>query len=370
MTAFIEALFIVLIACAIIQLFIYWIVYSRVAFYKQKKGNDETLPVSVIICAKNESIRLKRNLPLILSQEYPSFEVIVVDDCSWDETGIVLSEISNEYPNLKIVTIKEQEKYKHGKKFALTLGIKAAAHETILLTDADCRPAGKKWISLMIRNYTTGKEIIIGYGPYEKTGGILNQLIRFDAFSIGIQYLSAAINNKAYMGIGRNLSYKKQVFFRSKGFAKHNHILSGDDDLFVNQNAAPNNTQVETDPGSFTYSEPKKTMSEWFRQKKRHMSTASHYKPSDKLSLSLQNGSILLFYISLITLFILKYDWRILLSLYLVVVLARFPVVYKISQRLKEKDLSWSYPALELIHTILQPIFYISHLLTKQKSWK
>jgi biofilm PGA synthesis N-glycosyltransferase PgaC len=195
-------------------------------------------------------------------------------------------------------------------------------------------------------------------------------LIRFDAFVAAMQYLSAAINGRPYMGVGRNLSYRKNVFFRSKGFAKHNHILSGDDDLFVNENATSTNTALEIDPGSFTYTEAKKTFSQWLRQKSRHLSTAAYYKSSHKFSLSVKNGSVILFYLLLITLFVLRFDWRILVSLYALMLLARFPVIYIVSGKLREKDLAWRFPILEIMHCILQPIFYTTNLLTRKKSWK
>jgi hypothetical protein len=222
----------------------------------------------------------------------------------------------------------------------------------------------------MQKNFVTGKEIVLGYGAYNHAGGLLNRLIRFDAFYGAMQFLSAGLRGNAYMGVGRNLSYLKPVFFRSKGFAKHNHILSGDDDLFVNENATHTNVAVELDPQSFTYSEPKKSFGTWLTQKARHMSTARLYRSGHQAYLSVANGSLLGFYILLILLLILRYDWRLIVSLYLVSLFGRFPVIYNASLRLKEKDLAWSFPMLELIHTFLLPIFYATNLLTKQKKWK
>lgn len=366
----IDALFIVLIISAGIQLCVYWLVYRRLAFYRTKENKQDVRPVSVIICARNESICLRKYLPAVLEQDYSSFEVIVVNDCSWDETDQLLEEFSKQYSHLKIVTIKEQEKYRHGKKFALTLGIKAAANEILVLTDADCVPAGKNWLSLIQRNFSEGKEIVLGYGAYSKESGIVNKLIRFDTFYIAMQYLSSALNGHTYMGVGRNLAYKKSMFFRSKGFAKHNHILSGDDDLFVNENAGPSNTAIEIHKKAITYSEPKKTFSGWFTQKKRHMSTSKYYKLSHMFSLVLQNGSALIFYSLLIVLLILRFEWRILLSLYAISLLMKFPIIYRITKKLNEKDLAWAFPVLDIIHSFLQPVFFTANLLTKQNKWK
>lgn len=363
-------LFILLLITAVIQLVYYWFFYRRLAFYRYNQVTGGPHPVSVIICAKNEVLRLKKYLSAILEQAYPDFEVIVVNDCSWDETSDYLESIAASYPHLKIVTIQEQEKYRHGKKFALTLGIKAAKNEYLLLTDADCIPASKNWLALMQRHFARNTEIIVGYGPYQKAKGFLNRLIRFDTFFIGIQYLSAALGKNAYMGVGRNLAYKKSLFFNSKGFAKHNHILSGDDDLFVNQNASSENTEVELDPESFTYSEAKTTFSDWLKQKKRHMSTSGQYKLGHSIFLFTNYISTLLFFLLLITLLILHYEWRILVSLYVGLQLLKLPIIYSCAKRLKEADLVWSFPLLECIHTFVQPFFYIANIFSKQQTWK
>ncbi len=363
-------LFILLLVTAVIQLVYYWIFFRRLAFYKYDQVTGGPHPVSVIICAKNEVLRLRKYLPAVLEQAYPDFEVIVVNDCSWDETGEYLESLSSQFSRLKIVTLKEQEKYRHGKKFALTLGIKAAKNEYLLFTDADCIPASKNWLSLMQRHFARNTEIILGYGPYQKEPGFLNKLIRYDTFYIAMLYLSAALGKNPYMGVGRNLAYKKDLFFRTKGFAKHNHILSGDDDLFINENATSQNTSVELEPESFTFSEAKKTLGEWFSQKKRHMSTAGHYKGSHKFFLFMNSCSSLLFYMLLITLLILRFEWKLLLSLYAGLLLLRIPIVYACSKRLKENDLLWSFPLLEIVHIVLQPLFYIANVFTKQKTWK
>ena len=363
-------LFIVLAGTALIQLGQYWISYRRLAFYKKKDRNVKDQAVSIVICAKNEILNLRKNLVSILEQNYQDNEVIVVNDCSWDETGEFLDEMAKKYPKLKVVTLVEQEKYRHGKKFAVTLGIKAAKNELLLMTDADCVVQRNDWCSLMQSHFTEGTEIVLGYGAYSKVKGFLNKLIRFDTFSIAMNYLSAALGGRAYMGVGRNLAYSRSLFFKNKGFAKHNHLFSGDDDLFVNANSTSTNTAIEIDPKSFSYSEPKLTFGDWTTQKTRHMSTAAHYKISDKFRLFLFPFSGLAFYGLLITLLILQFDWRILLSLYAGVLLLKLPIVWRNTSRLGEKDLFWIFPILEPVHLLLQPLFYISNLFTKQKAWK
>jgi glycosyltransferase involved in cell wall biosynthesis len=233
------------------------------------------MPVSVIICAKNEDENLTEFLPKILTQDYPAgFEVIVVNDCSYDNTENVIDEFAKIFPNLRKANIKEDAYYKHGKKFALLVGIKAAANNRLVLTDADCYPASDQWLKEMALGFGVKKEIVLGYGAYEKQKGLLNKLIRFDAFIIAVQYLSAAIKNKAYMGVGRNLAYNKDTFFNNKGFANHYHVNSGDDDLFVNEAATEQNVAVCVSHNSVTYSKPKTSFRAWRLQKARHITTA------------------------------------------------------------------------------------------------
>ena len=365
-----DLLFLFLSAVTFIQFWVYWVTYRRLAFYKAEKLIPGNEPVSVIICAKNEAINLRKNLQAVLEQAYPDFEVIVVNDCSWDESSEYLDEMALTYKHLKVVTIKEQEKYRHGKKFALTLGVKAAKNELLLMTDADCIPSSKNWLAQMQSQFSSETEIVLGYGAYQKKPGFLNKLIRFDTFLIAMQYFGFALGGNAYMGVGRNLAYRKSLFFRNKGFAKHNHLFSGDDDLFVNENANKQNTKIEISESAFTLSEPKAKFGDWFRQKRRHMSTGRHYKGIHKLQIFLISMSGIFFYLLLIALLSLRFEWRILVSLYGGLLLLKMPVLWKSATRLNEKDLIFLFPVLEPVHALLQPVIYISNMFTKQKAWK
>lgn len=363
-------LWVACIFCAAIHLGFYLYSFTRISFYKDKVQGSQPKPVSMIICAKNEVNNLRENLPLWIDQDHPDFEVIIVNDCSWDETEEFLKEAKVKYPLLKVVTIPEQDKYRHGKKFALALGIKAAKNEILLLTDADCKPAGRSWMSLMQQSYTPQTEIVLGFGPVMKEKSFLNRLIRFDSFVTAMQYFSFAIGGNPYMGVGRNLSYKKDLFFRTKGFARHNHLLSGDDDLFVNENATPLNTALQLSPESFTFTQPKPSFGEWMQQKSRHGTTAKYYKARNKFQLGLLGLSNLMFYLLLITLLILRYQWKAVLFLYAIKLVIQWTVSYGASKKLQSADLMWFYPVHEIIHTFLQPVFYLSSILTKQHTWK
>lgn len=261
-------------------------------------------PVSVIICAKDEADNLRQFLPFVLQQDYPDFEVIVINDGSTDETENLLNDLSVEYPNLQTTFVPVGANNLSTKKLGLTLGIKKAKNDLLLFTDADCMPEDKMWIARMARNLTPETDFILGYGAYFHKKGFLNRLITYDTLFIALQYMGMAIARKPYMGVGRNLAYRKETFFAHKGFASTLNLISGDDDLFVNQSSNPKNTKVEIAPDSITWSEPNKTFNSWFYQKERHLSVSTYYKFSSKLRISLEPASRGLFYLALILSFV------------------------------------------------------------------
>ena len=195
----------------IIQMIYYWAVYSRLAFYRKKPAEPAQPPVSVVICAKNEYQNLLKNLPSVLEQDYPEYEVIVVNDASDDDSIELLNSFSRKYRHLKIFDLERNLNFFSGKKFPLSLGINSAKHDIVLLTDADCKPAGPTWIKQMVSNYSEKTEVVLGYGTYRKTVGFLNQLIRYDAFLVAMQYMSYALAGMPYMGVGNILVYPKGV---------------------------------------------------------------------------------------------------------------------------------------------------------------
>lgn len=357
----------------LIQVYFYLVFYSRILFYKNHKGKKDTQePVSVIICARNEEENLEKNLPSVLTQDYPDYEVIVVNDCSEDETEFVLERFQKKYKHLKTTTIKPDEKFYHSKKLALTIGIKAAKNEFLLLTDADCVATSKKWIKQMQANFTEKKEMILGYGGYIREKKLINNLIRFDTLFIALQYLTFALSKRAYMGVGRNLAYRKSLFFKHKGFAQHNHIESGDDDLFISQAATKHNVAIEISKESITRSEAEQSFGSWFKQKKRHTSTSKLYKFRTKWRLFWENFSRVSFY----TLFVLS---LIFFQPYYIYILGAFAfrmilqlIIFKVTiNKLDEKNL-W-LPS--LLYDFFMPFLSFSFILanyftSKRNKWK
>src|SRR5204863_8789289 len=283
-----EIIFYCFAAATAIQIFYYTWFFSRIAFYKQKqKTQTQDHPVSVIICARDEDENLARNLPGVLVQTYPStYEVVAVNDNSVDDSKYILQELKKTFKSLNIVELTQEAKLISGKKYPLSIGIKESKHEVLLLTDADCVPASEYWIQKMQDAYDDRTEIVLGYGAYHKRPGLLNKLIRFETFHTAIQYLSYALAGTPYMGVGRNLSYKKDVFLRNKGFSAINHIPGGDDDLFINKVANKHNTAVVIDKDAITLSHQKRNFGDWHKRKTRHYSTARYYKKGNKFRLA------------------------------------------------------------------------------------
>lgn len=310
------------------------------SFYKPKlKTTNQTHAVSVIICARDEANNLKENLPAVLEQEYAStHEVVLVNDNSFDESKYILEDFKKEHKQLQIVELTQEAKMITGKKFPLSIGIKSAKHEILLLTDSDCIPSSNQWIENMQSSYDDSTEIVLGYGAFHKKSGLLNKLIRWETFHSALQYLSYALAGIPYMGVGRNLSYKKTVFFRHKGFATHNNIPGGDDDLFINTAATSRNTRININKDSFTFSSPATTWKQWKTQKKRHYTTGKYYKTFHKFLLGLYAFTHFLFY-PLLAATAIFYNWQFALMLFGIRFIVMAIVYGKSLHKLGEKDL-------------------------------
>lgn len=336
--------------------------------------NDTTLPpLSIVICARNEEWNLKNNLPLILDQNYPEFEVIVVDDNSSDETFFICKDFQQRYSNLEIVKLSENVNFFRGKKFPLSIGIRSAKHKHLILTDADCYPQSLVWLQHMASCFTETKKVVLGYGKYEKKAGFLNKLIRFETLYTALNYFSFALAHVPYMGVGRNLAYHKNLFDTNKGFSRHYTIPSGDDDLFVNEVANKNNTCISVHPDSFTVSSPHTTWRSWWKQKRRHLSTSKKYKFGDKLRLSLHPLFLVLFYTSFVWICFLnieKNTFYIINSLLIIRVIFFWVIVKKTSEKLEEKNLFIFSLFFEIYIILLQGVILIANGISKQGKWK
>jgi cellulose synthase/poly-beta-1,6-N-acetylglucosamine synthase-like glycosyltransferase len=353
-----------------LQLFYYLRFFRKVAFYKPlERPQSQQHPVSVIICARDEDENLARNLPGILVQEYANtHEVIVVNDNSIDESKYILAELQKSFRKLQIVDLTQEAKLIAGKKYPLSIGIKEAKHEIMVLTDADCVPASEHWLHKMQDAFSNGIEVALGYGAYQKHPGLLNKVIRFETFHTALQYFGYALAGRPYMGVGRNLAYRRSLFLRNKGFSSINHIPSGDDDLFINKVATGENTAIVLDKEAFTLSVPKATWKEWMRQKSRHYSTGKFYKRSHQALLGLYTGSFFLFY-PLFVLSLFFFDWRFALIPFAVRLIIQGIIWQKAMKRLGEEDLFPLFPLWDIWQFFYYILFARSVYKKPRKTW-
>jgi len=365
-----DALFYSFITVVLVQLAYYAGVFSQVAFFKPRPRKQKNIAVSVLVCAKNEVENLKEFIPLILEQNYPTFELVLINDNSNDDTLDVMRSFQLSHDNIKIVDVKPIEAFWGNKKYALTLGIKASSNNFLLFTDADCKPLSKNWIKEMSSHFTNKKTIVIGYGAYKKTKGLLNKLIRYETLLTAIQYFSYTKIGMPYMAVGRNLAYRKETFFEARGYMNHMNVRSGDDDLFVNQVASISNTAISISKDSFTESIPETSLSKWFTQKKRHVSTAKFYKLKHKLVLGLFYVSQILFWLLSLILLLTLFNWKIVLALFLLRFIIQYIVVGLSAKKLNEQDTIILLPFLELFLIVSQMAIFISNITSKQGRWK
>jgi cellulose synthase/poly-beta-1,6-N-acetylglucosamine synthase-like glycosyltransferase len=361
----------ILVFATIVQVIYYWAIYGKIAFFKQKNEfvrSDQ--PVSVIVCARDEYYNLKENLPLLLNQDYSVYEVVVVDHGSEDDTKYLLRDLSDEYPHLKIVSLPQDLNFFTGKKFPLSIGIKSAKYDVLLFTDADCIPRSNQWVRRMAANFTEGTEIVLGYGAYQKKKSLLNLLIRFDTVRIAMNYLGFARSGMPYMGVGRNMAYRKSLFYRQNGFISHYRIQSGDDDLFINKAATSKNTRIAIQSDAHTVSVPKSSINLWIRQKRRHLMTGGYYKQSHKLALGLFAFTQVAFWTCIILLLAFWYQPYIVLGLAGIRFFTQLLITGKVMRKLSEKGFLLLVPFFELFLMIVSPLLALANVFNKPIKWR
>lgn len=360
----------IFVGCFFLQLIYVILFFGRLGYRKNATVASSLPPVSVVIAARNESDNLFENLPKILNQDYPRFEVIVVNHQSVDDSKHLLGALKMKHPNLIVVEVERSKHLLPSKKLPLTLGIKKANYEHLLLTDADCTPCSDQWIRKMASLFSDKKQLILGYGPLKAEAGWLNKIIRFDATMIAVHYLSMAITRAPYMGVGRNLAYTKATFDSTHGFKSHYAISSGDDDLFVQEAAKKGNYTIQIDPDTFMYSDAKADWESFVAQKARHYTTAPHYKVFKRLLLGIYPITTLVLLVSFVIL-TLQPEWRLHALIGLgFILLMKWWLLGRCFSRLKAKSFILFLPFLDLLYALIMPFFYYSTQKKRISTWK
>ena len=280
-----------------IQSCYHWGLYRTLYLHSRKeKKETDTPPLSVILVAKDAASDLQKNLPFILEQDYPEFEVIVIfDQSSDDDSEDVLKLLEDKYLHLHHSFIPDSARYISHKKLGITMGIKASLYEWLIFTEPDCRPSSNQWLRKMARNFTTGTDIVLGYSNYEKTKGWFNRKVTFDTLLTSMRYLGQAIGGHPYMGCGRNLAYRKSLYYEHKGFTSHLNLQRGEDDLFINQVANGKNTQVEASIESVIRITAPHYKKNWQEDKLNYHLTSRLYKGFSRYLMGFETCTRLLF---------------------------------------------------------------------------
>lgn len=351
----------------------YGFIHLRIGLYRKKTQiTDKKEPVSIVVCVKDDYDLLKEKLFYLLEQEYPLYEVIIVNRASQDETEYLLKVFQETYPHLKIVNLQNNVNYFKGKKFPLSIGIKSAKYDIILLTDADCLPQNYHWIENMSENFTEGTQIVLGYNAIESRPTLMNLLLQYDNASKAAFCFGFALFKKPYIGFGKNLAYRKSFFFENEGFIKHYRLPMGDDSLFVNKNATKSNTNICLNKDSFTISLPQTRFFSWIQEKRQEARVTREFSFANNLSLFFYPFSVLVFHAALIALLVLNFQllWKICFGILAFKLIAQIFSFFKLSKNLNTpQKAAFFAPVLELFFLIFNFVIYLTAL-KNDKRWK
>jgi cellulose synthase/poly-beta-1,6-N-acetylglucosamine synthase-like glycosyltransferase len=337
---------------------------------KSISTKTDSQPVSILVCAHDEEQNLRELIPLLLNQNYEEFELVVINDRSNDGTYDYLLEEGRKDPRIRMVNVDRIPPHVNSKKYGLTLGIKAAKFDLLLLTDADCRPDSENWISSMGNAFEEKTQFVLGFSPYRKSKGFLNLFIRFETLLTAVQYCSFALLRNPYMGVGRNLAYRKSFFLAGKGFHEYMNVTGGDDDLYVNQHATSSNTALVINKASTIHTMAEETWSDFIRQKQRHLSVGRLYKFKHRFWLGLFMVSWLICWITVVPAAIFSGLPILIAGLMLLRILALIISLNTALQRMEHKFELWTVPFLDFLFSIYYLTTGLLTLGSKDVRWK
>ncbi|HEX5112910.1 MAG TPA: glycosyltransferase [Saprospiraceae bacterium] len=341
----------------------YYLFIFRVRKTKDKVHWDSWPGVSVVIAIKNGTGKLRDTLLALTRQDYPQYEIIIIDDYSAPDQWEALVQMLN---RLKGVFFYRSDRAP-GKNHALKMGIEKANHDFILCTDDDCLPAGPQWIKSMVSNANPG-DIVLGYSPYIPQPGRLNLFIRFETVMTGMQYLSWAMLGKPFMGVGRNMLFSKSVLLKANFKHQLKKVGYGDDDLLVQSMKGKASVKVSLDPESFMYSEPAETLNEYIKQKHRHLSAGHYYSFVSWLQPGIFGIGIILHWFLLIPM--LWCNVSIVFDLaFFAGVIIRWIGYASWAKRLGYPEMRWIYLGYEMMYAIYLAVVGVMTIFTERKTW-
>lgn len=355
-----------LISCGLLLIYLLVFQLRLARHHPLQSKTSKPRPISVIICARNEAANLNKNLPILLNQDYPEWELIIVNDHSDDGT----LELIRNYPsNGKIVPINLEKAETPGKKQALYQGVKEAKYDWIIVTDADCRPKGKDWLRYMSA-YGDEIDLVLGISFVAQTKGLFNKWVLWDQVSVASEYLSFSLMGLTYMGVGRNMAYSKRFF--NSGWEKSSKIgiASGDDDLLVRYAGNNFKTGVQIHPDAMVFTGSKRNLKEWIVQKSRHHKTGAYYRMSHLLLLGLWRIAALTYFIAFVTLCIMQSYIFLILLIFTIRLILHFIIFGKVLKRLHGNNLIYLVPFFEPLYALFQIIIIPLSLLRKGDKWQ
>lgn len=357
-----------------IELLYYYVLYARFAFRKRQPAPEVTLdspPVSVILVVKDAAAVLLKTLPRLLNQHYPHFELVIVNDNSKDDTKLLLLEYQQQYDNIHIVNLDSAVTSIRGNKYALSIGIRCAKYENMIFTDAECAPSSVHWLEHMASQFSDTQHIVLGYSTYMKRNNPINRMLHFDTMLSALQYFSLALVHSTYRGDHKNIGYTKTLFYKQRGFASHNHLVYGDEDIFISKAASRKNTAVVYDPDSYTVLQRQAYYKYWVHHKEGLYYTRKHNTAKNRFFLNFYGILNPLFYLALVLAILATYNQIVMLAIVLGITLVRIISLYLVfgfaAKRLNEKQ---TIPALlfyDLLFAFLNPIYFVSAHLHHQR---
>lgn len=338
------------------------VVIRYIYFYKLTKCKSvlsgSLHSVSLVIIAKNDAKFLETNLDLFLNQAYENFEVIVVDDGSYDGTASLVAKYMQKYPILRLTTITPDKKFQHTKKFAVNVGLKAAKNDIVIFTDANCYPCSKNWIDNIQAGFVDGVDVVISYANFVSDNSLLGKFIIYDKLCNFLRFSSFACFDKAIRGDFLNLAFRRDVFISSNSYRGDALSEEGIDVLPIIKLKKSKNISIIINKTSKIYVDYIDIKKEWMYYKLLYFKSMKYYSPFLKLLINIIPSVILITNLVLLITFI-NTDYVMLLSILVSLYFVSMYVYKIICLRFFDiKGINFLIPIFEIYRLYSNMIYY------------